>query len=729
LFRFLIIICIALSFGLAPATGKAATSDGDVPAPKSAKVTEVEVREFPPLPSQKLSLEESVDELTVALFSIKHRFLEFMNATEERRELMALFDKVSEVYVMFKKDPRGFLTNIGIENEEILSAADKYIGVDANKLKWYEKLGLSGRILSCMSVQKDGSTFMGVEVKVPSGYYLKQVYKVSPIVDFAGSNNLKSITFSGIFPNVSANGDIGYNGVFVMPFILGPEKIEKLIEINAELKGILCETATGKCQGIDLPMSRTFDVNSRIASPECGVIKDFSRRHRSPNEIQIIKAWWDKDVLKVQAKTKETFDNPSLIVQNDHGITFAKPKITYSDGILKAAVKSEEGGKDARGKNFNITFGYPYYFTIAEFVPTNADEEPVGFIEKKVKLPWAFASGLMLVFLSPLLALLIWLFKRTDREALRQSLLVAGTITFIYPLLSGLTGLWGMQFTSPAITFIYALTIVAAGFHLVRSARFRTAGIIFAVLTFFAPVHFIAEIVNDGGFMAFVFMGAGAFVGFALPMMLAKFLPRITPMPFKILGRAIIAGKRLDYIIISPLIFFAFWLAVIAFIEADSWWLALGGIFILICFIQSLRIRARKSALLFFIIGVLMLPFAKVEVENTFSIVNVRKSLDDGKVVYAVVDTPWCLSCQLGKASFMASSLVRGMIANKDLVVLRATAQNPDILAIADAFDIKPMPLHILYSKDKDDGEIMPWFIQNYGAARILGKVGVEISK
>jgi thiol:disulfide interchange protein len=124
-----------------------------------------------------------------------------------------------------------------------------------------------------------------------------------------------------------------------------------------------------------------------------------------------------------------------------------------------------------------------------------------------------------------------------------------------------------------------------------------------------------------------------------------------------------------------------------------------------------------------------MLPFAKVEVENTFSIVNVRKSLDDGKVVYAVVDTPWCLSCQLGKASFMASSLVRGMIANKDLVVLRATAQNPDILAIADAFDIKPMPLHILYSKDKDDGEIMPWFIQNYGAARILGKAGVEISK
>jgi thiol:disulfide interchange protein len=132
--------------------------------------------------------------------------------------------------------------------------------------------------------------------------------------------------------------------------------------------------------------------------------------------------------------------------------------------------------------------------------------------------------------------------------------------------------------------------------------------------------------------------------------------------------------------------------------------------------------------LLFFVIGVLIMPFARVETENTFSLTNTQKALNDGKVVYAVVDTPWCLSCQLGKASFMASSLVRKMIANKDIVVLKATAQNPDILALADTFELNPMPLHILYTKDKADGEIMPWFIQNYGAARMLQKAGVKIN-
>ena len=727
MFRFLIIICMALSFGFAPTVG-AAESDTEAPSPKPVKVTEVEVREFPPLPSQKPSLEESAEELAVALFSVKHKFLEFMNATEERRSLMAFFDKIGETYAMFKADPRGFLTSIGVNSEEILNTADKYIGTNVNRLKWYEKLGLGARILSCMSVQKDGNTFMGIEVKIPDNYYLKQVYKASPVVDFAGSSNIENITFSGIFPNVSINEDVGYNGVFVLPFALKAEKIEKLIEINAELKGLLCEVTTGKCQKIALPINRTFDANSRIASPECGAIKDFERRHRSPKDIQITKAWWDKDVLKVQAKTNETFDNPSLIVQNDYGITFAKPKITYSNGILKAAVKLEKGVKEARGKSLNITFGYPYYFTIAELVPTNTDNESGYLARGKENLPQAFMVGLMLVFLSPLLALLIWLFKRTDREALRQSLLVAGTIILIYPLLSGFIGLWGEQFTSPAIIFIYALTMVVAGFHLVRSARSRTAGIIFAVLTFFAPVHFIADVVNSDSFMAFVFMGAGAFVGFALPTMLAKPLGSFVPLPFKTLGRAIISGKRLDYIMLSPLIFFALWLAIIAFIEADSWWLTLGGGFILLCLVQALRIRARKSALLFFVIGALMLPFAKVATENTFSFANTQKALDDGKVVYAVVDTPWCLSCQLGKASFMASSLVRGMIASKDIIVLKATAQNPDILAMADTFELKPMPLHILYTKDKADGEIMPWFIQNYGAARILQKAGVKVN-
>jgi len=68
------------------------------------------------------------------------------------------------------------------------------------------------------------------------------------------------------------------------------------------------------------------------------------------------------------------------------------------------------------------------------------------------------------------------------------------------------------------------------------------------------------------------------------------------------------------------------------------------------------------------------------------------------------------------------------MIANKDIVVLKATAQNPDILALADTFELNPMPLHILYTKDKADGEIMPWFIQNYGAARMLKKAGVKIN-
>ena len=727
MFRFLIIICMALSFGFAH-TVWAEESDTEAPAPKAAKVTEVQVREFPPLPSQKPSLEESVDELTIALFSVKNKFLEFMNATEERRNLMDFFDKIGEAYAMFKADPRGFLTNIGIDNEEILSAADKYIGTNVNRLKWYEKLGVGARILSCMSVQKDGNSFMGIEVKVPSVYYLKQVYKTSPVVDFFGSSNVNNITFSGIFPNVSANGDAGYNGLFVLPFVLRAEKIEKLMEIKAELKGLLCEIATGKCQEISLPISRTFDVNSRIASPECGVIKDFERRHRSPNEIQITKAWWDKDVLKVQAKTKETFDNPSLIVQNDYGITFAKPKITYSDGILKAAVKLEKGEDDAYGKSFNITFGYPYYFTISELVPANTRDESEYLAGEKVNLPQAFMAGLMLVFLSPLLALLIWFFKRTEKVVLKQSLLAASTIALVYPLFSGLVGLWGEQFTSPAITFIYALAMVVAGFHLVRSAKSETAGIIFAILTLFAPVHFIADVVNGGSFMAFVFMGTGVFVGFALPIMLAKPLRRFAPLPLRVLGRAIISGKRLDYIMLSPLIFFALWLAIIAFIEADSWWFALGGAFILLCFIQALRIRARKSALLFFIISALMLPFAKVETENTFSLANVQKALDDGKIVYAVVDTPWCLSCQLGKASFMASSLVRGMIANKDIVVLRAKEQNPDMLAIADTFELAPMPLHILYTKDKADGEIMPWFIQNYGAARILEKAGVKVN-
>ena len=59
MFRFLIIICMALSFGFAY-TVWAEESDTEAPAPKAAKVTEVQVREFPPLPSQKPSLEESV---------------------------------------------------------------------------------------------------------------------------------------------------------------------------------------------------------------------------------------------------------------------------------------------------------------------------------------------------------------------------------------------------------------------------------------------------------------------------------------------------------------------------------------------------------------------------------------------------------------------------------------------------------------------------------------------
>ena len=727
MFRFLIIICMALSFGFAPVVG--AAEGDDAPAPKPAKVTEVEVREFPPLPSQKPGLEESVEELSVALFTVKHKFLEFMNATEERREIMAFFNRLGEDYALFKADPRGFLTSIGIDNEDILSVADKYIGTNVNRLKWHEKLGLGIRILSCMSVQKDGNTSIGIEVKIPPKYYLKQVYKASPVVDFAGSSNVESITFSGIFPNVSANKDAGYNGVFVLPFVLKPEKIEKLIEIKADLKGLLCEVATGKCQEISLPVSRSFDANSRIASPECGVIRDFERRHRQPNEIQITKAWWDKDVLKVQAKTNETFDNPSLVIQNDYGITFAKPKITYGGGVLKAAAKLESGGEEARGKSLNITFGYPYYFTIAELVPTALDNEGAAFYGEKVKLPRAFAIGLMLVFLSPLLALLIWLFKRTEKEVLKQSLLAAGTIALLYPLFSHIIGLWGEQFTSPAVTFTFALIMVVSGFHLVRSARSRTMGVIFAALTFFAPVHFIADVINGGSFMAFVFMGTGVFVGFTLTIMLARSLARFIPLPLKVLGKAIIAGKRLDYIMLSPLIFFALWLATIAFMEAGSWWLTLSGVFILLCIVWALRIRARKSALLFFIIGMLILPFAKVEAENTFSLANVQKALDNDKVVYAVVDTPWCLSCQLGKASFMASSLVRRMIANEDIVVLRASAQNPDILTFARAFELKPMPLHILYAKDKPEGEIMPWFIQNYGAARMLNKVGVERDK
>jgi len=218
-------------------------------------------------------------------------------------------------------------------------------------------------------------------------------------------------------------------------------------------------------------------------------------------------------------------------------------------------------------------------------------------------------------------------------------------------------------------------------------------------------------------FITFFFMG----LGLALPYLIFAFLPNLIsklPKP----GKWMVNVK---YFMGLLLIITSVWLIwVLSHQEGLLSAIALGG-FSIVLFIAMWEThkdhrKPNVTLLLLIIIASFYLPvflgngnkaqeISNEEIWQPFNQSEIKKLVNDGKIVFVDVTADWCLTCKFNKMTVLNDSEVIEKLKNQDVISMKAdyTSKNEEISAYLKSFGRYAIPFNVVYGPSHPEGIVL----------------------
>lgn len=677
---------------------------------------------FPPL--EKITQQEASDNVLISLETLKFRLEEYMNATPLRREVKASMEQfikdIKRGYSIFTDNPRKFLEGVGIKDKVLINQIVAFMEEHIKNSPWYEGEGFSARIVSCAAPNpSDGLVAAGVQISIPRPGFLLREEKASPLISFSGADNLRDISSFLPFPGVVSGSGyqaLGYSGTFILPFTFRAENPASPVLINAETKGKICSLNAENCKDISFSLRKEVRINELSFPLECEAVKDALQISTPEKNFTITTAVITPDnELKIEAESQKEPHNPNLLVLSPQGLNLTTPAIAFAGNKIMVIAKPKNPATNLTGEKIRIILGSPYNFTEAEIIPLK--EETVPYIPS-ISFRNAILSGVMTVFFSPVLALLLFLLLTGKNKSsfFKASAQIGLTIAVLYPLMRWLTPFsWGEQFMNPKLIFFSISLLVVSSTVLVRFNGFKGAGIVFGLLALLAPSHYLQSLINQGSLSDFAVAGIVAAAVFASFAKVAQKIPRIEHYPT---------------IVFIPAAVLSFWLMLIIFAETSALWCAgisVLSLFMAFCSLYAAFYKGNNKAfplsVAFLFIGFIALPYTQESEENSFTEAKLQEALNRKQVVYAYADMPWCLSCHFGKFLLQYDPSFSSLRQTGKLTVLPTAWNNPDFAKYRNLFQAANPPLNLMFGEKARSGIQVPTIMLDYETAGYMQKI------
>ena len=679
------------------------------------------VAPFPPL--EKITPEEAAADVAVSFERLKYRLQEYMNETPLRRKvqynLELLLANIKRAYAIFSENPRKFLEGVGVKDKELINQIVAFMEENGKNSPWQEMDGFSGRIISCAAPDAFGNVAAGVQLSIPLPAFLTRQEASSPLLSLQKSANITDTKTFTPFPKVflSSEGKVlGYNGTFILPFTFKAENPALPAKITAALKGTLCSDFQSPCRSISFSAAKDININANAFPTECEAIKDALQKATPLKGFTVTKAVITPDnELKIEAESPKEPHNPSLLVLSPKDLKLSTPAIAYTDNKIIVIAKPNKPAPNLIGEKIRIILGSPYTFTEADIIPS---KEEAKSYNPSSRIGKAFLSGVLLVFFSPIAILLLFLLLSGEKkQAFRQAATETGiTVAILYPLLKWLTPFsWGEQFMQPDMMFFSISLLLLSTSALIRFKGFIGAGIVFALLALLTPCHYLHDLINHGSILAFAITGITSAAIFTVFAKLAQKLP---PLP-------IASGT-----IFTPAVILSLWLMAIIMNETSPWWrfaIASAGLFFAFGSLYQAfgkeDYKAFPTAILFLFIGFMALPATPAEVKNDFTQTKLEDALKAGKTVYLYTDTPWCLSCKIGKTLLSYDPIFSSLKKEEKLAVFATSWNNPDLSKYRNLFKAANPPLNLIFGEKAHSGIQVPNIMIDSETAAFMKKI------
>ena len=693
---------------------------------------------FPPLPQEKL--EDKLERLRSTAADFKVQFLEYMNSTPERQEILKrlteIKDSIVDYWEQFSQNPRLFLTNRGIDDERILTIAESFF-IDEEFLTTSDLV--STKLLSCKTIT-NGLVFNNILVNIPKGYYLLDD-STSPLeIIFHDTRNMKSLSFNPTFPHIfviNGKSRLVYEETFNFPFSFEPVDTNALVSMNITLKGTICSNT--ECQPLNISTSGNFYVKSKLSSLECNYVKREYNRYHKADDFNISDVHLNKYFLKFSADIPYKSNTFRLILQDTNQeapIVFDETDITFSEDriIVIARISSSQSSPgyedNLQDRSFLAKLGYNDYYTETTLNPTTDLTNVPSFIHLT-----PFKTGFFLILFSPILILLLFTLRKNQwKYAILTASEISLTILLFYPLLSYVCGSWGNQFFGNFSFYLGILLVLISTSALIKIPHLRLSGVIYGLLPIMLPCNYLADIFDYGDFGDFLLVSLSSFSVFLFIFALKNYLFSRLPQPLQIIRQSLSSFSVFMIMIFIPIIVFSFLILFLLFLNLHLIaFLAFSLLFIigLRTLQTSLSFSSGNSfdspilafALAFIPLFFSITPSSSVDVLTEKVL---QDSLKEDKIVYAMTDTKWCFTCQAGKILFLNSTLVSSLVKQGKLIVIPSNEDNVVMKDFSNSFGVPIRPLNILYSKHKPYGELLPSIVQNYQVKNYIHMVYPE---
>ena len=479
-------------------------------------------------------------------------------------------------------------------------------------------------------------------------------------------------------------------------------------------------------------------------------------------------------VLQVVARSDAPFTEPDVYVEGPDIFSFGAPTFRLSENghraVLQAAVSrtalAGDDGPALLGSNLTLTLVDGERAVEQSLATTLGQAEAAAFLPFAVILALALMGGLILNVMPCVLPVLsikllgVVSHGGGERGPVRRSFLAsAAGIIFAFLVLAGaLAGFraggaavgWGIQFQQPL--FIVVMTILITLFAANMWGLFElrlpawigggaggvaknphsasssfASGIFATILATPCSAPFLGTAVGfalaRGPVEIFsIFLALG--IGMATPFFLVAAVPHLAtklpkPGPWMLVVKKVLA---------LALVGTAVWLlSVLAFQVSVEAAYFLAGMMVLTVAVLFARPRLATRARSIATAAVVLLAVLSFAAPQLGRAVSQEAVVDDsiwqpfepeaiprlvaeGKVVFVDVTAEWCITCQVNKKLVLTRGESRALLADPDVVAMRADWTNPDdgIARYLASFNRFGIPFNVVYGPVAPNGLTLP---------------------